>query len=236
MLGFDPLTLSAAYILASMSASQCPTQGPVDVEVQFVQRDNPIITNMTSAQLTQREMNNPNATMATDGKWMVGGVTVVNPDSGLKDDLQFGFQATTEIRTGAACFAVNKVIYTITYSPDVYIASDFLNMGCRYSATLMHEKRHVNTDIRILTDYVPEMRKAIQAVADSLGPQGPYAVGDLEVQKQRVGQELAASLKPQWEQLLTLRRQKQAEIDTVQNYLRDTALCPGQFPKFDGSK
>jgi len=32
-----------------------------------------------------------------------------------------------------------------------------------------------------------------------------------------------------------LRRKRNAAIDTLPNYLRDTALCPGQFPKFDGA-
>ncbi len=235
MLGLDPLTLSAGYILATLSAAQCPAQGPVDVDVEFVKQDSPTITNMTSAQLTQQMMN-PDSTLATDGKWMVGGVTVVKPGANLMDTIQVGFQAMTEVRTGAACFTVNKVSYTITYNPSVYIASDFLNMGCRYSATLMHEKRHVDTDVRLLTDAVPDLKKSLQAIAESLGPQGPYAVGDLDSQKRRVVEQIGAAIAPQWQQFVALRRQKQAEIDTLPNYQRDTALCPGQFPKFDGSR
>ena len=235
MIGFDPLSLSTAYILASLSAAQCPAQGPVAVDVQFVRKDTPAVTNVTSAELT-KHMNDPNSTMATDGKWMVGGVTVIAPGVNLKDNLNAGFQATVEVRTGAACFTVAKVTYTIEYDPAVFIASDFLNLGCRYSATLMHEKRHVDTDVKLLTDYIPEFRKALENIAPTIGPQGPYAVGDVDNQKRRVIQQIGAATGPVWTQFWATRRVKQAEIDTIQNYMRDTALCPGQFPKFDGSK
>ena len=55
-------------------------------------------------------------------------------------------------------------------------------------------------------------------------------------QKRRVIQQIGAGLAPLWKQFWEERRTKQAQIDTIQNYMRDTALCPGQFPKFDGSK
>lgn len=236
MIGFDPLSLSTAYILASLTAAQCPAQGPVDVDVQFIRKDSPAVTSQTSSALTKNEINDPNSTMATDGKWMVGGVTVIIPGINLKDSMNASFQSVTEVRTGAACFTVAKVKYAIEYDPAVFIASDFLGMGCRYSATLMHEKRHVDTDIKLMTDYVPEFRKAIENIAPTIGPQGPYAVGDVQAQQQRVIKQIGAGLAPLWAQFWAQRRTKQAEIDTVQNYMRDTALCPGQFPKFDGSK
>jgi hypothetical protein len=230
-----PLTLSAAYVLASLSAAQCPAQGAVDVDVQFVKQDNPVTTNLTSAQLTQQFGKRLDTSMLNDGRWMVGGVTVLGPST-LKEEIQLGFQSNTEVRTGDACFTVDKVTYKIVYTPEVYIASDYLKMGCRYSATVMHENRHVNTDVDLLTDEVPDIRKTIESFTGALGPQGPYAVGDVVAQKQRIAKAISDSVAPQWQEFVTLRRKKQAEIDTLANYQRDTALCPGQFPKFDGSQ
>jgi hypothetical protein len=235
MFGLDPLMLPAAYIAIAMTTADCPAQGPVEADVQFVAKDPPHINTQTAAQLTQQFGHDPDSTLATDGKWMVSGVTVVSRD-GLQEQIGLQFKATAEVKTGTTCFTVAKVTNIITYSPTIYIASDYQNMACRYSATLMHEKRHVDTDIRTITDFIPDMKTAVAAYAQSLGPQGPYAAADLEKEKQRVVQQVANGLKPTWDQLLALRRKRQAEIDTVPNYMRDTALCPGQFPKFDGSQ
>jgi hypothetical protein len=235
MFGIDPVSLSAAYILAGVTAAGCPPQQPVEVDVQFVRKDSPYITDQTSAQLTQKYGADPDATLATDGNWMVGGVTVVSGE-GLSSQTQAQFSSMQNPRSGEVCFVVDKVNYTINYGPQIYIASDFKGLGCRYSVTLMHEKRHVETDVRTITDFIPQMRRDIEKYATGIGPQGPFPASEMQNQTQRVLRQISDGLRPQWDELLALRRKRQAEIDTEARYRRDTALCPGQFPKFDGSR
>ena len=230
MLGFDPVTLPALIVLAGLSA--CPEQGRVDVEVRMQQNDSPYITNSTSQQLTTTYGRDPDSTMSTDGHWMVGGVTVVSGD-GLRSGVGMEFSKITNYKTNTTCFTVSKIKYEIQYSPKVYIASDFMTQGCSYSVVLMHEKRHVQTDVRTITDFIPDMRRKIQAIGEKLQPQGPYPDAAVPEAQQRFLREVHESLMPVWMELVALRRQRQAAIDTEENYRRDTATCPGQF-KFNG--
>ena len=57
--------------------------------------------------------------------------------------------------------------------------------------------------------------------------------GDLEAEYTKVMESLTEKLRPAYTRMLQIRRQKQADIDSYENYMRDTALCPEQFPRFD---
>jgi len=234
MIGFDPISLfSGAYMLVAATGGACPAQGPVDVDVRLAQADNAYVNNLSAQQLTKTYMTDPDSTLSTDGKWMVSGVTVVSGD-GLKSNIKAEFKTQTNYTNDTTCFSVSKVEYEIQYSPTIYIASDYKNMGCRYSATLAHEKRHVAQDVRTFTDYVPVFTSQIKSYVEAMPAQGPYGNGDIPTAQHAVLKQISDAMTPTWEQLLTVRRQRQAQIDTLQNYMRDTALCPGQFPKFDG--
>jgi hypothetical protein len=222
---------SGLMMLASTLAP-CPSQGTVEVKVALENTPPPVSTAMTAQQLTQKFGSDLDTTLSTDGKWMISGLTRSN----ISSKSNYSFKAIQNTQTGATCFVVDKVNYTIVYAPEIYIASDYKNMGCRYSATMMHEKRHVKIDTNTITDFMPQMEKKIKAAAEALGPQGPYPSAQMETEKQRMMSTVDASLKPIIEELVTLRRQRQGTIDTEADYRRDTAVCPGQFPKFDGGQ
>lgn len=233
MIGTAALHLSKFFILAGLSA--CPGAQNVNVDIHMDKQDSPYVTNLTSQQLTQNFGHDMTSTMATDGKWMVSGVTVLGPH-GLGSQYSVKFAVRRNPATNESCLAVSDVQYTIKYAPVIYIASDYLHLGCRYSATLQPEKRHVDTDVRTITDYIPQMRGVIEDAAEKIGAQGPYPDSDVKSQQDRIIGEIDKAIGPAWKELLQTRQKRQAEIDTLKNYMRDTALCPGQFPKFDGGK
>jgi hypothetical protein len=235
MFGIAPLSAVAAYVLVDMPIYFPCVQAPVEVSVEFVKKDNPVVYDVTSVELTRRFGKSVDSSMFTDGRWMMGGVTVIEK-GGLTASTQLGISQMRISLDDTTCFTVNKIVYTINYAPSVYVASDFRTMGCRASAIEAHELRHVDTDVQTITDYVPVMKTAIENYAATLHPQGPMPGSDVAAQKQRMASEIGHSVDAQWQELLGLRRQRQATIDTMQNYLRDTALCPGQFPKFDGTR
>ncbi|MEZ0224540.1 MAG: hypothetical protein ACAH83_08305, partial [Alphaproteobacteria bacterium] len=234
MFGFDPLTLSAGFILASMSAAECPVQGAFDVDVQFVQQDSPVITDQTSEQLAQKYLHDHDASMVSDGKWITGGTTVVR-GTALKEAVDVGFQVH-DVPAGKACLSVKKVNYTITYNPALYIASDIVGSGCKYDVTLAHLKRHVDLDVQIINDGLPVMRQALEDYVSSLGAQGPYAAGEIESMKVLLMRQIIDGIAPQWKKLSFARQSKQTTIDTAEDHKRDTAACPEHFAKMDGGK
>lgn len=232
MFGFGTAGHALSTLFVAAGLSVCPPPQKVDVDVKLVVQESPYITNVTSQWLTDNFKNDPDGTLATDGNWMVGGLTKSN----LQAQHAARFFTHVNTQTKSTCLAINQVDFVITYSPLIYIASDYKHLGCRYSQTLAHEKKHVSTDKRVLEKYIPQMKQEITKLVKKMPPQGPYAQAQVEAHKQRILGEIAAVTKPYFDQLVITRRTEQAKIDTVENYMRDTALCPGQFPKFDGAK
>ena len=225
------LAEKASQLLVMAALSACPQPGKVDVQVTLKVDEKPYITDVTSQWLTDNFGNDPDGTLATDGKWMVGGLMKSN----LSGAYNAQFSVLSDRKTGNACLSVRTVTYTINYAPQIYIASDYKHLGCRYSQTMAHEKRHVQTDKRVFNEFIPKMKNQIRKHVESMPAQGPYAPAQLPQEQQRILQQIAQSIKTLEGELIAKRRQEQAKIDTLENYQRDTALCPGQFPKFDGS-
>lgn len=232
---FETLAPALGTLLMLAGTPACPAQGPVDIEVRLDRQDSAHITNLSSQQLTAKYGRDPDSTLSTDGHWMVSGVTVVS-EGGLGAQTKMSFTTIPNYKNDTTCFTVDKVEYEVRYAPKIFIAQDYKDMGCRYSATLMHEKRHVQTDVRTFTDFFPDIAKSIRDSVQRGGAQGPFPNAAIPEAQRRTMQQINADLKPIFARLVELRRKRQAEIDTEANYLRDTALCPGQFPKFDGAK
>lgn len=230
----ETLTPALAGLLM-LANGGCPAQGKVDVDVHLDKRDSAYITTLTSQQLTAQYGRDPDSTLSTDGHWMVSGVTVVS-EGGLSAQTKMSFNVLPDYKNNTACLTVDKVEYTVQYAPKIFIAQDYKDMGCRYSATLMHEKRHVQTDVRTFSDFFPDIARSIRDTVQRVGAQGPFPYAAAPDMQKRAMEQINADLKPVFSQLVELRRKRQAEIDTEANYIRDTALCPGQFPKFDGTK
>lgn len=221
--------------LLMLANAGCPAQGKIDIDVRVDKRDSAHVTDLTSQQLTAKYGRDPDSTLSTDGHWMVGGVTVVS-EGGLSAQTKMSFDILPNYKDNTACLTVDKVEYEIRYAPKIYIAQDYKDMGCRYSATLMHEKKHVQIDMRTFTDFTPDIAKGIRDSVARMGGQGPFPAAGLPDMQKRMMAQMNADLKQVFDRLVELRRKRQAEIDTEANYMRDTALCPGQFPKFDGAK
>ncbi|HYD19152.1 MAG TPA: hypothetical protein VEF76_11795 [Patescibacteria group bacterium] len=235
-MAFIPALLPALSSLMLLTANPaCMAQAPFDVDIRLAKRDAAYNTDYTSQQLTAQYGADPDSTLSTDGQWMVSGVTVVSA-GGLAGQTLISFNTMTNYKNDTTCITVDKVEYEVQYAPKIFIASDYKNMGCRYSATLMHEKRHVQTDERTFTDFFPEIAKSIRHSVERIGAQGPFPKAMVPDAQKQVMARINADLQPVFQRMVEIRRKRQAEIDTEQNYLRDTALCPGQFPKFDGAK
>lgn len=233
MMGFGAITLPAAYMMASLSGA-CPAAATPSVHVALNASDPPYYTNMTSRDLTKGYADNPDSTLSTDGQWMIGGLTL----SDIAGSYSVSFRTETDNTTHLTCFSVDEVDVDIVYTPQIFIASDFLSpeKKCRYTVTLAHERRHVGLDLETINDYTPQLQQQIADYIGTLGPQGPFDAAHIDGAEQSVTDAINAAAQPVVDQLIELRRQRQASIDTVENYNRETALCPGEFPDFNGDQ
>ncbi len=211
--------------------TQC-NQSPVDVDVVLDYAAPQEDTTQTAVQIDAAFRNDPNSTLAADRKGIYVGVTRSPATLQLHYDYVFG--GLVNVRQDAACPFIKKATYTITYHPEVHVANDFLRMACRYGVTVMHEKRHVDAYLQSVNDYMPQVKQAVADYIAHMPPKQPTTQVGIPDRRQEIMKEVTASLQPLLDQFKETNIQRQAVIDSPQNYAHDDAICPGERPAFPG--
>jgi hypothetical protein len=219
MIGFDPISLPALFLLAGMSGS-CPNFGAPVVDVTLTASDPPLDTSMTHQELTAGFANNPDSSLSTEPGWHLGGLTL----SQVEHLLTASYEQAL-FPDGTACIQMSNVNIDIVYTPVIYVASDYVDNKCRYTVTLAHEQRHVGTDLAVFNDFRPHIQKRLQAYVNRIGPQGPFNQMQLQMVQDALLNEVQRAIEPLFDQLVETRRARQAEFDTQSNYEREGALC-----------
>jgi len=229
---FLVLALCSAFALQSKHAyaqplTQC-NQGPAQVEVDLDYVPPQEDTTLTAIQIDDKFRNDISSTLASDRRGIYVGVT----RSPFKLASNFTFARLSNVKQ--TCLTVNKATYTFVYHPEVYIASDFMRMACRYGVTGMHEQRHVNAFLQTANEYIPLIKEAAENYIPQMPVTQPIATADADItaREQEIMKEVGESLKPVIEKFEETNRARQAAIDTPENYAHDDAICPGEHPAF----
>ena len=229
-----PLAAAKLFILAGLSA--CP-QGPSPkVDVKIVTKDNPYVTNLSAKDLTngfgsEQRQRETLGEHATTGRWMTGGLAMRE----LHSQVSGTFAMLKDRKSGDICMSIKTLTYTLTHEATIYVASDYKNMGCRHSQTMAHERKHVQFDRLALNQHVPALKQAVAAYARKAGPQGPFPQAQADAHMQIHFDAAVAAARPAIERMKTTMAEYHARIDNYDNYKKESALCPGQFPEFDGT-
>ena len=137
-------------------------------------------------------------------------------------EMQFAYQA---YGAGNFCLWPGTVRVHVSYVPDVFIASDYREGGCRYKDTLAHEFRHVHTDIDTLKKYLPALENAARAEARRMEAPPPMSQSRMIRVRQEFIDRVQAAISVPLNKLDAERKEKQALIDTRQEYLRASHAC-----------
>jgi hypothetical protein len=210
--------------------TQC-YQGPVDVEVNLDYVAPQEDVTQTAVQIDAAMRNDANSSLAADRRGVYVGVT----KSTLQMHYDFAFGNRVNAARNAACPFVQKATYTFIYHPEVYIASDFLRMACRYGVTVMHEQRHVDAFLQTVNEYMPQMKQELDDYIAHMPQKQPVTAKEaIDDRHQEIMNEVTASLNPLLGQFDEINHQRQAAIDTPENYAHDDAICPDEKPAFPG--
>ncbi|MGE3624665.1 MAG: hypothetical protein AB7H77_12455 [Bdellovibrionales bacterium] len=207
---------------AERPRDQCPPNPkPVTTEVLFDNRPVVFSSAKSSAQLGQMKT----STVFSHGPnevFVTGGIT----SSNISSQVELATATLTWKGEDLACLYPAGVKVTVTYAPEVYIASGYAPSSCRYQSTMQHELRHVNTDIITLKEFIPwveERMKAQIAAIPLPRPQGAAARSGAE-QQMMAG--IQAALADAMNTMNSARMARQQMIDTRQEYLRMSKACP----------
>lgn len=209
--------------------ASCPPIEAPQVEVLFGAEKPVYIENATTKALTEELRGNKDSTFALDSRWMVGGATT-SIVSGSKYHIRY---TTLTDETGAQCVYINEVIFSVIYQPAIFIAAEHLDKPCYYGVVKAHEEQHVAIDIKTIGEYLPKVKMDMLLYLRSLGywGYGPYTPADAKKQQGLLSKQIVAASNPMLEKLMEARRARQGEIDTEENYRRESAKCPDDFPK-----
>lgn len=135
-----------------------------------------------------------------------------------------------EIGTNDVCIIPQTVHLQLYYeNPTIYLVNTLQPQTCRYNLVLRHEYTHLDIGHTALLELAPRLK---QCLTDVIAERGSKVVlksiylQDSQAIMQKMIQEIETGLKP----LVSLYKKKllaeQSQLDTPENYQRETALCP----------
>lgn len=247
-MGFDPVSMMAAgYILAAVEACPAPQDAPT-IDVQFQQAEPVIDETHTAAELTGSQQafqtmaaasDNPlsqyvardqqvqEQKLSVEGAWFTGGYTQGKLASQYL--ISYKVMTRTEGAASSACVYVDKVVLTFMYNPEIYIASEWASHPCAHQVINAHEHNHVSRDLWAISQFLPRAKILMTTYLSQLDAEGPLEADQTQAGadalQAKITDKLATALFPPLE---VLRAQLQHDIDTAENYQRESALCPAE--------
>jgi hypothetical protein len=123
------------------------------------------------------------------------------------------------------CFWTASAVVDISYHQlDVNIASDYEPGSCQYEAVLDHEYEHVGVAQNIMQPYAQQIRQALTTLAIPTAHL-PSLANSPEIAAEEVEEVFRRTLIPVRDQMGRLLVERQAEVDTLENYRRTWKRC-----------
>src|ERR1019366_1049474 len=142
-----------------------------------------------------------------------------------------------EIETGGAdfskmhqaCLWYKTVSVKIRLSPHIYIAKEFSAPGSCREAIMAHELHHVDVDREMMNKYSQIIGEAVQKVANETGAVGPVDSDKIDEKRDELQQKVKAAIGAAEEPLHAEMRERQAQVDSPEEYRRVSAICNAEL-------
>jgi hypothetical protein len=215
---FDPAALSSVILAATLT---CNPATPPEVKVEF--------NNHTPVQVNDRTLADLGA-MQTDTTFShskneifsTRGIT----QGRMRNKFEMAYTETFDMQKTQYCMAPTQIRVSVDYIPVIYIAKELAAGSCEYDVTLKHEIQHTNIDIITIREYLPRIEAAARQAAYSLGVAGPIAPHQREAAQQTHMARVQKAIDTATADFDSVRHRRQQAIDTRQEYLRLSKMCP----------
>lgn len=215
------LPLSAGYVLAGLFT--CDPQAVPLITLDF--QNNPVRIDNSKSSAALAELRQRSASPGYDGEFaVVDGIT----DSNFAFKYDMDFESVSRPVLRDACIRVKAVNLTISYTATVYVASQIPPGSCRHALTSEHEMRHVNTDITALKEFLPSVRKIVEAAVMSEAVTGHIPQAQVESAQASLSKKLTAVLGEATGALRRARALRQQQVDSREEYQRLSTACPDE--------
>jgi hypothetical protein len=129
-----------------------------------------------------------------------------------------------EERSRIGCMSFDKVNVTIHLKPKIYVAREF-NVGQCREEILVHERKHVEVDRKVMNKYAVAIGNALQKTVNDIGPIGPFHMDRVEEMKSSVTARIERAIDEQTALMDADMRREQAKVDTLEEYRRVSGFC-----------
>ena len=213
-----PFNPAPYYMLAAALA--CPTPAPPVITTTYSEKP-PIYTSAISTDELTKQHKDTKVYAKPDEIFKTGGLTRGTTGANFK----IRFQTLTDRNTGEMCIWPSNIDLAISYSAEIFIASENKNGTCQYKAIVGHEQRHVATDVITIRQYMPALKTSFEAAAAQL-PRGPVRnQTEAKLRQQNIEAAITATLQSQMAQMEKTRIGRQQAIDTREEYMRLSKVC-----------
>lgn len=124
------------------------------------------------------------------------------------------------------CFWFNEVNVQMKLSPTIYIAREIIKDSCLYQEVLKHEYKHYQVDLSIAQEYQLIFQQELGRFLAQNNLIGPFSSQLKDQPKQQLMKNLETVMHAVNERLKVERIQRQAVVDTREEYERVANACP----------
>jgi hypothetical protein len=116
------------------------------------------------------------------------------------------------------------VLITLTHR-EIYIVRQRSPGTCPYDVVLVHERKHEAADEAVIAEHRRRIEVAAESAISTSSPAGPVPLGQGAALESRLAEAVAVVLRRETAAMGKTRAERQAAIDTPQEYRRVRAAC-----------
>jgi len=222
MIGIDPITLSSLLVLAGTTVS-CPAHDPTKINVipRTAKVKYDYGQSLQQIQAYQMDTVDP---YAFHGQTITQGF--MKGQIELRHKLTFG--QVKNARFGYGCIWYDTINIEINIDPEIVIAKELYRDKCMRDSIIEHELKHVRVDREIVNKYAKiignRVFSALKSRGFSVGPIDVKRMDEVRAKMQRVVNQV---LELEYKKLGIERKELQRGVDSLDEYHRVDAECPG---------
>lgn len=153
----------------------------------------------------------------------IGGL--MSGEISVKTNVGFGW--TSSRRTGETCFWYDNIDVNMHIDPTILVASEHPEGTCMHGSILEHEMKHIKVDRKVLKKYQGLLKSDIQRVVRKVDVVGPVSERSKEKARQKMMRIIEKTVSNRTERMYEERRRLQQAVDSLSEYERVAARCPG---------
>ncbi len=145
---------------------------------------------------------------------------------GIEANMQMSFGTMTDRGAGQMCYWHDTIDVSLHIKPTIYIANEFPAGSCMHTAIMEHEQKHVTVDREIVNKYAKLIGEAFQSDITRYRVFGPIPISQGDAMAQQLKHRMESIFKTYTAQMSAERKQRQQQVDNINEYERVNHLCP----------